>query len=94
LKEIQETKIVILFRTDPDEALRRLLLIGDSNLHGVLASLKARPNGNLRFEIIPPEWNKHYNKEVFGKLWTAASTRKPPSSEFGFSRRWVSPDDQ
>jgi len=38
--------------------------------------LKERPytrqHGNLRFEIIPPEWNKHFDEGVFGKLWVAA----------------------
>jgi len=39
-------------------------------------ALKERPytrqNGNLRFEIIPPEWNKHFDEGVFRKLWNAA----------------------
>jgi len=41
-----------------------------------LFSLKKRPytrqNGNLRFEIIPPEWNKHFDEGVFRKLWGIA----------------------
>lgn len=36
-------------------------------------SLKERPytrqHGNLRFEIIPPEWNKHFDEGVFRRLW-------------------------
>ena len=39
-------------------------------------TLKERPytrqNGNLRFEIIPPEWNKHFDEGVFQKLWCLA----------------------
>ncbi|MEI7767159.1 MAG: SIR2 family protein [Phycisphaerae bacterium] len=39
-------------------------------------SLKERPytrqKGNLRFEIIPPEWNKHFDEGVFRKLWGIA----------------------
>lgn len=38
--------------------------------------LKERPytrqRGNLRFEIIPPEWNKHFDEGVFRKLWGIA----------------------
>ena len=39
-------------------------------------ALKERPytrqHGNLRFEIIPPEWNKHFDEGVFRKLWNTA----------------------
>ena len=41
-------------------------------------SLKQRPytkqtDGNLRFEIIPPEWNKRFDEGVFGRIWAAAA---------------------
>ena len=39
-------------------------------------SLKERPytrqHGNLRFEIIPPEWNKGFDEGVFRRLWGIA----------------------
>jgi hypothetical protein len=39
-------------------------------------ALKKRPytkqRGNLRFEIIPPEWNKQFHQGVFRKLWGIA----------------------
>src|SRR5262249_27538506 len=39
-------------------------------------ALKERPytqqRGNLRFEIIPPEWNKQFDQGVFKRLWGTA----------------------
>ncbi len=39
--------------------------------------LKERPYtkqaGNLRFEIIPPEWHKQYDKGLFSNLWSKAA---------------------
>lgn len=43
-----------------------------------IVRLKQRPQtkqfGNLQFTIIPPEWNKAYNKSVFLKTWKDAAT--------------------
>lgn len=39
--------------------------------------LKQRPyttqRGSLRFDIIPPEWNKEYDRGVFANLWNRAA---------------------
>jgi hypothetical protein len=40
--------------------------------------LKQRPytaqKGNLQFDIIPPEWNKDYDRGIFARLWKRAAT--------------------
>ena len=70
---------------NPDRPAASRESIGLLKLHGSvhfskvnekLFQLKQRPytrqKGNLRFEIIPPEWNKHFDEGVFGILWSAA----------------------
>ena len=74
------------FIWNPDEPASKADTIHLLKLHGSvhfsaksggLFRLKARPyarlNGDLRFEIIPPEWNKKWDEGVFGKLWARAS---------------------
>lgn len=62
-----------------DRTVRLLKLHG--SIHFLLKSkgqvaLKERPytrqHGNLRFEIIPPEWHKHFDEGVFRRLWGIA----------------------
>lgn len=41
-------------------------------------TLKERPytkqtTGNLHFEIIPPEWNKHFDEGAFARIWAQAA---------------------
>lgn len=62
-----------------DKTIRLLKLHGSvhfSKVNEKLFNLKQRPytkqKGNLRFEIIPPEWNKHFDEGVFGILWSKA----------------------
>lgn len=62
-----------------DITARLLKLHGSIHFHADSQdrfTLKERPytrqNGNLRFEIIPPEWNKHFDSGVFRKLWITA----------------------
>lgn len=61
-----------------DGTIRLLKLHGSTNFHrvGEALRLKQRPytkqRGQIHFEIIPPEWHKRFDGDVFAKLWTAA----------------------
>jgi hypothetical protein len=50
--------------------------------------LKERPytkqHGGLRFTIIPPEWNKEYDRGAFARLWKSASAAIHQAQEIIF----------
>ena len=67
-----------------DDTIRYYKLHGSLNFHVEQESnpkspvkLKQRPytrqNGNPRFTIIPPEWNKSFDQGFFGSLWQKAA---------------------
>lgn len=71
-------------RTDRKRSVRLFKLHGslhfrvDGTGDATVVTLKQRPytkqaGNGLRFEIIPPEWNKAFDSKVFGPLWTKAS---------------------
>jgi hypothetical protein len=63
---------------EKDKTIRLLKLHGSIHFSAESKgrfTLKERPYtqyGNLQFEIIPPEWNKHFDEGVFRKLWGIA----------------------
>jgi hypothetical protein len=63
------------------KSIRVLKLHGSLNFYAKSATrfiLKSRPytkntNGQMHFEIIPPEWNKQFDKGVFKRIWMQAA---------------------
>jgi hypothetical protein len=63
---------------DKQQTVRLLKLHGSLNFGEGGTYLKERPytknnSGNLRFEIIPPEWNKPFEHGIFARIWRQAA---------------------
>ncbi len=63
---------------DKRGTVRLLKLHGSLNFGEGGKYLKERPytknnSGNLRFEIIPPEWNKPFDHGIFARIWRKAA---------------------